>query len=110
MFRPHEDGGVAVADAMVADMNDEPASQFWSEPSVMVDKASDADEIVAPRCASACAGHAICSIAATAAPLRLRYPGWVTAGRATFAGAAGAPLKQQAQKLGNNFMLSPIHS
>lgn len=47
VLRPIDDSGVAVADAIVAHMKGEPVPQVWSGPFVMVDKDSDADEIVA---------------------------------------------------------------
>jgi hypothetical protein len=47
VLRAIDDSGVAVADAIVAHMNGEPVPQVWSGPFVMVDKDSDADEIVA---------------------------------------------------------------
>lgn len=47
VLRAIDDSGVAVADAFIAHMNGEEVPQVWSGPFVMVDKDSNADEVVA---------------------------------------------------------------
>jgi ABC-type sugar transport system substrate-binding protein len=47
VLRSIDDSGVAVADSFYAHMNGETPPQVWSGPFAMVDKDSDADEIVA---------------------------------------------------------------
>ena len=47
VLRPIDDSGVGIADAIAAHVNGEEMPLVWSGPFVMVDKDSDADEIVA---------------------------------------------------------------
>ena len=47
VLRPIDDSGVGVADAFVAHSQGKPVPQSWSGPFKMIDKWSDADEIVA---------------------------------------------------------------
>jgi ABC-type sugar transport system substrate-binding protein len=47
VLRPIDDSGVAVADAIIAHTKAEPVPQVWSGPFVMVDKDSNADDIIA---------------------------------------------------------------
>ena len=47
VLRPIDDSGVGVADAIVAHSQGKPVPKSWSGPFKMIDKWSDADDIVA---------------------------------------------------------------